>query len=480
MSDSTHGAVPPPARYESLPDTTPPLPTWQRNLAVISVIATTFMGTLDVAIVNIAIPQLSRNLHASPSDTVWVATAYLLATACGVPATSALGDQVGRRRLFLIGVPLFTLASLGCALSPNLGTLVTFRAFQGLGTAVLLAVTLPVLRGLFPPEKLGTIMGVNAMVVALGTCAGPTAGGLILGFASWPWLFLINIPLGAAAFALGWYAVPRAKPQAGDFDWQGAVLGGAAAVAFLLGMRDLADVTTLWRSGLLLAACAVLVVFFLRRERRAVRPVIPLPMWNGLFSLSVTTAFWSFFGQGVAFVALPFLFQSAYGATPLQSALLFTPWPVAVMIVAPFSGRLADRMRPSVLALSGLVVYLAGLTVIALLGDNPPTWLVLCATGLAGLGFGIFQSPNNREMQGAAPRRYASSAAAVLNINRNVAQSAGSGAVSVALVLTGAVAGSAALEAHAATSVLWVAVAGALFSVVISAVKLRTVVAAGS
>ncbi|MCL2783715.1 MAG: MFS transporter, partial [Propionibacteriaceae bacterium] len=173
---------------------------------------------------------------------------------------------------------------------------------------------------------------------------------------------------------------------------------------------------------------------------------------------------------------LPFLFQSAYGATPLQSALLFTPWPAIIMIVAPISGRLADRVRPAALALTGLSIYLAGLVAIAALGDHPPTWLVLVATTLAGLGFGIFQSPNNKEMQGSVPMRHASSAAAVLNLNRNVAQSAGSGAVSVALVLTGAGAGSLLQEARAATSVLWVAVAGAAFAVVFSAAKLRTVV----
>ena len=466
-------SVPSPSTAPNPQQSSSALPVWRRNLAVLAVVMTTLMGTLDVAIVNIALPQLSRGLDADPSSTVWVATAYLLAAACGVPATSALGDQIGRRRLFLIGVPLFTLSSLGCALSPSLAILVTFRVFQGLGTAVILAVTLPVLRALFPPEKLGSILGINAMTVALGTCAGPTLGVLILSFSSWPWLFGINVPIGVIAFFLGLYAVPYRRPESGNFDWQGALLAGAAIVAFMLGMQDLADATTLWRFGIFLSAFVVLLVIFLRWERRAARPVIPLPLWNGLFSLSVTTAFWSFFGQGVAFVALPFLFQSAYGATPLESALLFTPWPAVIVVVAPISGRLADRVRPSVLALAGLIVYLAGLIVIASLGDRPPTWLVLCATGLAGLGFGIFQSPNNREMQGAAPMRYASSAAAVLNLNRNVALSAGSGAVSVALVLTGAVAGSAAQEARAATGVLWVAVAGALFSVILSAVKLR-------
>ena len=454
----------------------PALPVWRRNLAVIAVIATTLMSTLDAAIVNIALPTLSRDLGATPSSTVWVATAFLLATACGVPATCALGDQVGRRRMFLIGVPLFTLSSLACALSRTLPMLVGWRVAQGLGTATILAVTLPLLRTLFPPNKLGSILGINAMTVALGTCAGPALGGIILNWAHWPWLFLINVPVGAAAFALGLWVIPRIPGQVGDFDWPGTVLVAGAIACFLLGMRDIVEPETLWRAVILLVVCAGLVIAFIQQERRAVRPVIPLPLWRtGVFTLSVTTAFWSFFGQGVAFIALPFLFQSAYAASPLRSALLFTPWPAVVMLVAPISGRLADRMRPATLVLTGLSVYLVGLLAIALLGDHPATWEVLVSTAIAGLGFGIFQSPNNRDMQGSAPMKYASSAAAVLNLNRNVAQSVGSAAVSLALVLTGAVSGSLLEEARAATSVLWIAAAGAAFSLIVSALKLHSV-----
>jgi DHA2 family multidrug resistance protein-like MFS transporter len=381
--------------------------------------------------------------------------------------------------MFLIGVPTFTLASLGCALSTSVGMLVTFRVIQGLGTAVIFAVTLPTLRRLFPPSRLGSILGINAMTVAIGTCAGPSLAGVILAITDWPWLFLINLPVGVIAVVLGIYAIPASPGEPGDFDWLGAVLAGGAIVAFMLGMRDLAASATLWRAGVLLVVCAGLIVAFLHQERRAVRPVIPLPLWTPVFSLSVMTAFWSFFGQGVAFVALPFLFQSAYGASPLRSALLFTPWPLIIVLAAPISGRLADRIRPSVLAVTGLTIYTIGLVAIACLGDHPATWVVLGATALAGLGFGVFQSPNNRDMQGAAPLRLSASAAAVLNTNRSVAQSTGSGAVSIALVLTGAVSGSIAEEAHAATSVLWVAAAGALFSLIFSAVKLRTITAQG-
>ncbi|HEY0247913.1 MAG TPA: MFS transporter [Gryllotalpicola sp.] len=446
----------------------------RRTFALISILLATLMSTIDASIVNVALPSLSTELSAPPSETVWVATAFLLAVACAVPATSALGDQLGRRRMYLLGVPIFTLASLCCALAPTLATLVAFRVVQGLGSAIILAVSIPLYRRLFPPEQLGQVLGFNAMTVALGTSAGPTLGGLILNALSWPWLFLINVPVGVIAWVLAFFVLPKSHPERGDYDWQGAMLAAAAIASLLVGVRQLASPDTLWVAAVLLVACAAFVVLFVRRERRAVRPLIPLGLFTGLFSLTVGTAWASFLGQGVAFVALPFLFQSAYHASPLTSALLFTPWPVVIVFVAPLAGRLADRVRPAYLALAGLIVMTVGLVMCALLGDHPPIWLVLVSTGVCGLGFGTFQSPNNRDMMSAAPLRYSASASAVLNTNRTVGQSAGSAAVSMALVISGAAAGSTVQQAAAATSVLWVAVLAATAAVVLSAVKLRS------
>jgi len=432
------------------------------------------MGTLDASIVNVALPRLSRELQATPQSTVWVTTAFLLTCACAIPATAALGDRIGRRRLYLIGVPIFTLASLGCALAPSLAWLVGFRVFQALGASMNMAVSLPILRLLFRPARLGSILGINAMVVAIGSCAGPSLGGLILAHLSWPWLFLINLPIGVLTFCLAAIALPKDQAISQNYDWPGAMIIAAGVAAFLLGLHQLADPATMLQAAVLLVICVVLVIAFLRRERRATRPVIPLSLWrNSVFTLSVVTAFWSFFGQGVAVVALPFVFQSAHGVSPLESAIMFTPWPAAIVIVAPIAGRLADRFRAAHIAIIGLVVYIAGLLSITLLGDHPSQIIVLCSTALAGIGFGLFQSPNNREMQSNVPIIHASSGAAILTLNRNVAQSVGAGAVSMALVISGAVFGSVVEEARAATMVLWVAVAGAVFALVFSLAKLR-------
>lgn len=438
------------------------------------------MATLDASIVNVALPQLSRSLHTEPAQAVWVATAFLLATACAIPGVSALCDQIGQRPLFLIGVSLFTLSSLGCALSPSLAWLIGFRVAQGLGSAAIIAVCVPMYRYLFPPERLGSVMGLNAMFVALGTAAGPTLGGVILAVLDWPWLFLINLPFGALAFILALIALPAPPRRPGHYDAGGGVLAAAAIAAFLLGLHEVDTIGTPWIAGVLLAASAALLVLFARHERRAARPLIPSRIWNGTFSLAVATAWTSFFSQGIAFIALPFLFQSAYGATPLRSALLFTPWPAVIVVVAPLSGWLADRVRPALLALAGLTIFTFGMLLLALLSGRASTASVLVATAVCGLGFAVFQSPNNRDMLAAAPIDLSAAASAVLNTNRMIGQSVGSATVSMALALSGAAAAAASLDqqATAATAALWVAVGAAGLAAVLSGLKLRRVATA--
>ncbi|PRY16699.1 DHA2 family efflux MFS transporter permease subunit [Kineococcus rhizosphaerae] len=419
----------------------PAPPPVRRGFVLAALLSATFMATVDASIVNVALPTLSRELHAPASDTVWVTTAFLLAAACCIPATAALGDRVGRRRLFLVGVPAFTLASVACAAAPTLGVLVAARVAQGVASALVLAVPIPVYRHVVPPERLGSVLGLNAMVVALGTSAGPALGGLLLTALPWPWLFLVNVPVGLTATLLGWRFLPGVTGRGGRFDALGSVWIAAAIASFLLGVRGLGSTSTLPVSTALLAATAVLVVLFVRHEKRTARPVVPPALFRRPFTLAVLTASCSFFGQSTAFVALPFLFQQSLGDSALRSALLFTPWPLVIVLVAPLSGRAADRVDPTLLALLGLTVMAGGLVSLALLPEDASTAEILVRTGLCGLGFAVFQSPNNRDMMSAAPLQHAGSAAGVLNLNRTVSQSTGSGAVSVVFVAAGASAG---------------------------------------
>jgi MFS transporter, DHA2 family, multidrug resistance protein len=456
------------ADHEPVFDLTPA----RRLVALIGLLLSMFMTNLDSSIVNVALPSLARDLHVGAAETVWVTTSFLLALACALPMAISLTGAIGRRQLFLVGAPLFTLASLLCALSPTLELLVASRVFQGVTSSLLFAVVIPSYRRLFPASRLGFVLGLNAMIVALGTCAGPTLGGLILADLSWPWLFLINVPIGVVASLLVLAGMPRTPSARLPLDVRGSLVAAAAIASFLLGVHQLSDARTFWLGCVLVLATGGLGYGFVVAERRAVRPVLPLRMFSPALLLALQSAFWSFFGQGVAFVALPFLFQTAYGASPLESALLFTPWPLVIVIVAPLSGRLADSWSPTVLAAVGLVLFTLGLAWLALLGGHPPVAEVLAATAFTGFGFAVFQSPNNREIMAATPGTLSAPGAGLLNINRTLSQSAGAGAVSMALVLTGASAGSVAQQAHAANGVLVVAVVGAALAVVACLVRM--------
>jgi DHA2 family multidrug resistance protein-like MFS transporter len=448
------------------------LGTARRTLVMVGLLIATFMANLDTSIVNVALPQLSRDLRVSAADTVWITTAFLLAVSCTLPLAIGLGDKWGRKRLFLLGTPLFTLASLACGLSPSLGLLVTSRVVQGVAAALIFAVLIPTYRQLFPAHRLGFVLGLNAMMVAVGTCAGPTLGGLILAHLSWSWLFFINLPLGILASILVLTLMPQRAQPPKKLDLTGSLVAAIAIACFVLGIHELAGPATLWPACLLLAVSLGLGVLFVRIERASADPVLPPMMFTPRFSLAVLTAFWSFFGQGVAFVALPFLFQTEFHATPLASAALFTPWPLVIVIFAPVSGRLADVYSSARLSVIGLVIFTGGLVSLAFLGSHPPLWQILASTAVAGFGFAVFQSPNNRDMMAAAPSTMSGPAAGMLNLNRTLAQSTGAGAVSMALVLSGATT----IAAQAATmnTVLLVAAAGAALAVVISIVKMRS------
>lgn len=448
----------------------------RRGLVVAGILGSTFMGTLDSSIVNIALQTIARSLRVSAAQTVWVTTVFLLVSAATIPAAATLSDRIGRRAVFLIGVPLFTLASLGCGLSSTLGALVAFRALQGVGASLIFAVAIPMFRMLFGPRELGGVLGLNSMTVAIGISSGPLLGGLLLSIASWHWLFFINVPIGAVIALVGAAVMPRRPadlPAPPRFDGVGAAAIGAALVAVVLGMHQLAAAGEEWTALPLFAGAAVCGGIFIWTERRVASPVIPLDLFNARFTLAVLTAFWSFLGQGIAFVALPLLFQSAYGATPLQAALLFTPWPLAVALVAPFSGRLTGRVPPSRLALIGLTVFTVGLVALFLLPAHPPWWLAVGGTALSGLGFGFFQPANNTDMMAAAPQRSNAAAGAVLNANRTVGQSTGAALVGMGLLIGGAGAGDASAEAAASQAVLLVAAGGAGLSAIVAAIKYR-------
>ncbi len=402
------------------------LPGPERRLAVLALILGTLMAVVDTTMVNIALPSIAAGLEVSASRAVWVTNLFQITCAAFLLVFAALSELLSRRRLYVAGVAVFTLAALGSALSQSLESLLVFRALQGLGAAATLSIGPSIYRQIFPSRLLGSALGLSALVVAAGYAAGPAIGGVLLSLADWPWLFALHLPLGAVAVVLAWRALPREAARPGGFDWQGALLSVAMLAGLFVAMdgvgHDMSVVgIAAWAGGSLVAA-----VLFLRRQRRAPHPLLPLSLFaERRFSLALAAQGSAFVGQGLAFVALSFLFQQAMGFSPLETAWLFTPWPLAIMLVGPLAGRLADRLNPSLLASAGLALLVAGLASLARLEAEAGVVEVLWRMALCGIGFGLFQPPNNRELIGSVPRERSANASGAMSTSRTVGQSLG-------------------------------------------------------
>jgi DHA2 family multidrug resistance protein-like MFS transporter len=367
----------------------------QRNWAILTIALGLVMAVMDGAIANVALPTIARDLDASPAFSIWIVNGYQLAITISLLPLASLGEIIGYRRVYLARLLLFTLASLFCALAHTLPLLTAARIVQGFGAAGIMSVPTRPARAWYP----------NAMVVAVSAAVGPTVAAAILAIGTWPYLFSVNIPLGVAALAIGWRCLPHTMPAGHAFDWQSAAL---SAVTFGMGIVAIdsaghgeAFTTCLSEFGVAAIAGVLLVL----RQAHMVSPI---------FALSIATSIASFCAQMLAFVALPFYLESRFGYLAVQIGPFITPGPIAVAFAAPLAGRLVERYHAGLLGGLGLLLFALGLGALALLPTDPGIADVIWRMALAGVGFGLFQTPNNRTMVAAAPRERSGGASGML------------------------------------------------------------------
>lgn len=455
------------------------LPQPARQRAMLVIILGIMVAVLDGTIVNLALPGIARELQASPSHAIWVVNAYQIATLVMLLPLASLGDLVGYRRVYLVGMAVFTLASVAATFSNSLATLIVARTFQGLGAAGIMSVNAALVRLTFPAALLGRGMAINSMVVATSSVAGPSVAAAILSVASWPWLFAINVPLGLLVFALGMKALPfnRVPPAPGlRFSPVDVALNVLMfSLVFLgvdrLGVReggaaDGAASSSAW--AILLAGVAVGAIY-LRRQRRLAVPLFPIDLLRiPVFALSMGTSVAAFCAQMLAYIALPFLLLDVYGRSHIEAGLLITAWPLAIVAMAPVAGRLIGRYPDGLLGGIGLALLATGLALLAALPAHPGNADIAWRMALCGFGFGLFQSPNNHTIVTSPPAHRSGAASGMLGTARLTGQTLG------AVVLAGVFSFWSPHGGHGPVVALVLAACFAGVAAIFSSLRLRT------
>lgn len=405
-----------------------------RTKAMLAICLAVLLAQIDYAIANIALPDIAADLRSSQSDAVWVVNAYQLASLSSLLPLAAAGAWIGYARMCVIGVTLFVLASVACALAPSLPFLTIARAFQGIGAASMLSVVSALIRFIYPESELGKGMALNTLIVGLGMALGPTVAGLILAVADWPWLFWINLPVGALTLFLALTSLPG-TPRHGEMpDPTGAFLCIGALVLLGLGGNSVAhaDGLTLAMGGIVLGILSLTLL--IRKESGSSQPIMPIDLLRGKeFFTAFIVGVIGYVGSNLFMISMPFTLHDGYGWSATATGLLMTPWAFGLIASASVTRHLADRFSAGVLSSIGLLLAMTGFLALYELPATPSAADVLWRIGLAGFGFGVFQVPNNRAMLLSAPFGREGGASGMIQVSRQSGQTLGG--IGVALIL---------------------------------------------
>ncbi len=402
-----------------------------------------FMTLLDLTIVNIAIPDMITRLHASLDDILWVINAYALVLAVLLITAGRLGDLFGQRKMFIIGIVVFTAASAACGLSPNATTLIAFRAVQGLGAAILMPQTLAILTMVFPPERRGAAFGVWGAVAGVATIAGPTLGGLLVTAFDWRYIFFVNLPIGIIVIALAGVLIPDLRTgRRHRLDLAGVVLASAALLAICYGLVEgqrynWSTITSFITIPLVLGVGVVLLAAFLlvQRAKQGNEPLIPFSLFRSRnFSLMNWVSGTVTIGMMGIFLPLTIYLQSVLGFSALKAGLALAPASVISMFIAPVAGRLSDRIGGKFILMTGLTSFAVGMGWIALTAQvNSPWYHFLPGLIIAGFGMGCTFAPMTTVAMRDVQYQMAGAASGVLNTTRQVGAVIGTAAVGALL-----------------------------------------------
>ncbi|MXY71434.1 MAG: multidrug efflux MFS transporter [Dehalococcoidia bacterium] len=405
-------------------------------VALISVFGM-FMNLLDLTIVNVAVPVLAFELDASAQEVQWVVTAYLLAVAVGIPVSGWAGDRFGTKLMFVLALAFFTIGSALCAFAWNIESLIVFRGLQGLGGGLLMPVSQTMVFRAFPQQERSKAAGILIVPTTFAPASGPLVGGIILDYLAWPWIFLVNIPVGVIAIVLAIAFLREQREDApGRIDIPGLVLASGGLAVFLYGLaeageRGFGDPVVLGFGG----AGLVLLALFVLVELRTEEPLIDVRLFaNRLFAVANASQAVAFMGFSATLFLLPLILQLERGLSPFESGLATFPQAIGVMVMAPLLARIYPIVGPRRLVAVGLLAASATTVPLILMDLETDLWWVRGTMFARGMGFSMMLVPLQTAAFAQISMADTGRATAALNATRQVAQSFG--VAIIATVLT--------------------------------------------
>lgn len=407
-----------------------------------------FMILVDTTIVTVALPRMQEALDASLTSLIWVTSAYLLAYAVPLLITGRLGDRFGQKTLYLVGLCVFTLASLWCGLAGSVEMLIAARVVQGLGAGIMTPQTMSLITRIFPPRRRAQAMSIWGATAGVASLVGPIVGGLLVDGPGWQWIFFVNLPVGVIALVLAVRNVPRLPARAHSFDWVGVVLSAIGLFLLVFGIQEgttydwgtITDSLRLgsWSTGipvsvpgLIIAGTAFLVVFVLWQAVTRREPLVPLSLFRDR-SFSAANVAIAMMGAIVLTQAFPLTlyFQGVHGMSPTQAALMTTPMAVLSGALAPVVGGWINRVDPKWLAAGGFAAMAAGLALLRWwMTPEASIVLLLVPFLLLGLGNALIWGPLSMTATRNLPPRLAGAGSGVYNETRQVGSVLGSAAI---------------------------------------------------
>lgn len=410
------------------------LPAPRRYWATLAQLLALAACVIDASMVNVALPSIARALALDPSTSIWIVNAHGLTIAITLLPMSSLVERLGFRRIFSIGVGVFVVGACISASSMNLYMLLMGRVIQGLGAASIFVLSAGLIRQTFPPAQLGRGIGMTAMTVSVGAVVGPTLGSIILTLGGWRWMFLVMLPVGVIVWLIKHNLPDGQGLVRRPFDARSAIESGLGIGFLILGLDFLVLYT--WQSLLLISASVLIIIRLVRRSSLQTAPLFPVDLLRiRPFRYALGASQLSFSAQMAAFVSLPFFLQVTLGRDQLELGWLMAGWPAGTAVMAMVAGRLADRYPIPLLCALGAGCMAIGLTMIAFMTPSVSNlWVFLCMV-LGGVGFGFFQTPNNRVLLTTAPRERSGALGGTQAVTRVFGQTVGAAIVASAFAL---------------------------------------------